>query len=214
MNKKRILIMDDDKMSLNRATEILSSDYDVSLAKSARQGLDLLAKKNKPDLILLDVSMPEMDGFEAISSIREIEGCAEIPVIFLTSMDATQAEVKGLKLGAVDYIVKPFVGEILLLRVEKHLDLSEKNRQLNLIRQSNAITEFDLDKLNEAKLVLTGQELAIAKLIVTGMSNHQIAEHMNLSYQYIKNKAHSINEKYGISRREELRPYFMKEDER
>ncbi len=210
--RKRILIIDDDKVQLNHAGEILNGKYDVVMAKSGMQGIDLLGKKNKPDLILLDVSMPELDGFETLTKIRNLPDCAEIPVIFLTSMDAPQAEVKGLKLGAVDYVTKPFVSEVLLLRIEKHLMLGEKNNQLNLIRQSNAITEFDLDKLNQAKQILTEQELAIAKLIVTGMSNHQIAEYLNLSYQYIKNKAHCINEKYGITRREDLRPFFMKED--
>ena len=212
MDKKKILIIDDDKMLLNQAAAILTPDYYVTLAKTVSQGMEFLQRPHKPDLILLDIMMPEMDGFEALALIRKQEDCAEIPVIYLTSMDAPQAEVRGLKLGAVDYVTKPFVAEVLLLRIEKHLVLSEKDKQLHQIRQSNASIEFDLDKLTSAGRILTEQELVIAKLIVTGMSNHQIAEHLNLSYQYIKNKAHCINEKYGISRREALRPFFMKED--
>ena len=212
MDKKKILIIDDDKMLLNQAAAILTPEYYVTLAKTVSQGMEFLQRPHKPDLILLDIMMPEMDGFEALALIRKREDCAEIPVIYLTSMDAPQAEVRGLKLGAVDYVTKPFVAEVLLLRIEKHLVLSEKDKQLHQIRQSNASIEFDLDKLTSAGRILTEQELVIAKLIVTGMSNHQIAEHLNLSYQYIKNKAHCINEKYGISRREALRPFFMKED--
>ena len=212
MDKKKILIIDDDKMLLNQAAAILTPEYYVTLAKTVSQGMEFLQRPHKPDLILLDIMMPEMDGFEALTLIRKQEDCAEIPVIYLTSMDAPQAEVRGLKLGAVDYVTKPFVAEVLLLRIEKHLVLSEKDKQLHQIRQSNASIEFDLDKLTSAGRILTEQELVIAKLIVTGMSNHQIAEHLNLSYQYIKNKAHCINEKYGISRREALRPFFMKED--
>ena len=212
MDKKKILIIDDDKMLLNQAAAILTPEYYVTLAKTVSQGMEFLQRPHKPDLILLDIMMPEMDGFEALALIRKQEDCAEIPVIYLTSMDAPQAEVRGLKLGAVDYVTKPFVAEVLLLRIEKHLVLSEKDKQLHQIRQSNASIEFDLDKLTSAGRILTEQELVIAKLIVTGMSNHQIAEHLNLSYQYIKNKAHCINEKYGISRREALRPFFMKED--
>ena len=212
MDKKKILIIDDDKMLLNQAAAILTPDYYVTLAKTVSQGMEFLQRPHKPDLILLDIMMPEMDGFEALALIRKQEDCAEIPVIYLTSMDAPQAEVRGLKLGAADYVTKPFVAEVLLLRIEKHLVLSEKDKQLHQIRQSNASIEFDLDKLTSAGRILTEQELVIAKLIVTGMSNHQIAEHLNLSYQYIKNKAHCINEKYGISRREALRPFFMKED--
>ena len=212
MDKKKILIIDDDKMLLNQAAAILTPEYYVTLAKTVSQGMEFLQRPHKPDLILLDIMMPEMDGFEALALIRKQEDCAEIPVIYLTSMDAPQAEVRGLKLGAVDYVTKPFVAEVLLLRIEKHLVLSEKDKQLHQIRQSNASIEFDLDKLTSAGRILTEQELVIAKLIVIGMSNHQIAEHLNLSYQYIKNKAHCINEKYGISRREALRPFFMKED--
>ena len=212
MDKKKILIIDDDKMLLNQAAAILTPDYYVTLAKTVSQGMEFLQRPHKPDLILLDIMMPEMDGFEALALIRKQEDCVEIPVIYLTSMDAPQAEVRGLKLGAADYVTKPFVAEVLLLRIEKHLVLSEKDKQLHQIRQSNASIEFDLDKLTSAGRILTEQELVIAKLIVTGMSNHQIAEHLNLSYQYIKNKAHCINEKYGISRREALRPFFMKED--
>ena len=212
MDKKKILIIDDDKMLLNQAAAILTPEYYVTLAKTVSQGMEFLQRPHKPDLILLDIMMPEMDGFEALALIRKQKDCAEIPVIYLTSMDAPQAEVRGLKLGAVDYVTKPFVAEVLLLRIEKHLVLSEKDKQLHQIRQSNASIEFDLDKLTSAGRILTEQELVIAKLIVTGMSNHQIAEHLNLSYQYIKNKAHCINEKYGISRREALRPFFMKED--
>ena len=212
MDKKKILIIDDDKMLLNQAAAILTPDYYVTLAKTVSQGMEFLQRPHKPDLILLDIMMPEMDGFEALALIRKQMDCAEIPVIYLTSMDAPQAEVRGLKLGAADYVTKPFVAEVLLLRIEKHLVLSEKDKQLHQIRQSNASIEFDLDKLTSAGRILTEQELVIAKLIVTGMSNHQIAEHLNLSYQYIKNKAHCINEKYGISRREALRPFFMKED--
>ena len=210
-DKKKILVIDDDKIQLNNAGEILQSKYEVFLVKSAENGLKFLGKKEKPDLILLDISMPEMDGFEAIGKIKQIEGCKEIPVIFLTSMDGSHTEIKGLELGAVDYVTKPFVKEILLLRIAKHLSLHEKTQELSILKQGKDILEFDPDKIREAEKILTDQELAIAKLIVSGRSNQQIAEHMGLSYQHIKNRAHNINEKFGIKKREELRSYFVKE---
>ena len=209
-DKKKILVIDDDKIQLNNAGEILQSKYEVFLVKSAENGLKFLGKKEKPDLILLDISMPEMDGFEAIGKIKQIEGCKEIPVIFLTSMDGSHTEIKGLELGAVDYVTKPFVKEILLLRIAKHLSLHEKTQELSILKQGKDILEFDPDKIREAEKILTDQELAIAKLIVSGRSNQQIAEHMGLSYQHIKNRAHNINEKFGIKKREELRSYFVK----
>ena len=210
-DKMKILVIDDDKIQLNQAGEILRTQYEVFLVKSAEAGMKLLMKKEKPDLILLDISMPEMDGFEAIQNIKHIEGCEEIPVIFLTAMDGSNAEIKGLELGVVDYVTKPFVKEILLLRIKKHLAAREKSKELTILKQGKDILEFDADKVKEAEKMLTEQELAIAKLIVSGRSNQQIAEHMGLSYQHIKNRAHMINEKYGIKKREELRSYFVKE---
>ncbi len=210
-DKKKILMIDDDKLQLNQAGEILRSLYEVSLVKSAESGMKLLAKKEKPDLILMDISMPQIDGFEAIGLIKQIEGCAEIPIIFLTSMDGSNAEIKGLELGAVDYVTKPFVKEILLLRIEKHLSAHEKTQELSILKQGKDMLEFDPEKVNDAKKMLTEQEMAIAQLIVSGRSNQQISEHMGLSYQHIKNRAHSINEKFGIRKREELRSFFVKE---
>ncbi len=210
-DKMKILVIDDDKIQLNQAGEILRTHYEVFLVKSAEAGMKLLMKKEKPDLILLDISMPDMDGFEAIQKIKQIEGCEEIPVIFLTAMDGSSAEIKGLELGAVDYVTKPFVKEILLLRIVKHLAAREKSKELIILKQGKDILEFDADKVKEAEKILTEQELAIAKLIVSGRSNQQIAEHMGLSYQHIKNRAHNINEKYGIKKREELRSFFVKE---
>ena len=210
-DKKKILMIDDDKIQLNQAGEILRSLYEVFLVKSAESGMKLLAKKEKPDLILLDISMPDMDGFEAIGLIKQMEGCAEIPIIFLTSMEGSYSEIKGLELGAVDYVTKPFVKEILLLRIAKHLLVHEKSKELTILKQGKDMLEFDPDKVSEAKRILTEQEMAIAQLIVSGRSNQQISEHMGLSYQHIKNRAHSINEKFGIRKREELRVFFVKE---
>ncbi|MDD3660788.1 MAG: response regulator [Lachnospiraceae bacterium] len=212
MNDKiKILVIDDDKIQLNQAGEMLRTKYEVFLVKSAEAGMKILMKKEKPDMILLDISMPEMDGFEAIQKIKQIEDCEEIPVIFLTAMDGSSSEIKGLELGAVDYVTKPFVKEILLLRIAKHLAVREKSKELTILKQGKDILEFDPEKIKEAEKILTEQELAIAKLIVSGRSNQQIAEYMGLSYQHIKNRAHSINEKYGIKKREELRSYFVKE---
>lgn len=185
IEKKKILIIDDDKIQLNQAGEMLRTKYEVFLVKSAEAGMKILMKKEKPDMILLDISMPEMDG--------------------------SSSEIKGLELGAVDYVTKPFVKEILLLRIAKHLAVREKSKELTILKQGKDILEFDPEKIKEAEKILTDQELAIAKLIVSGRSNQQIAEHMGLSYQHIKNRAHSINEKYGIKKREELRSYFVKE---
>ena len=108
MRENHILIIDDDLMLLKTAEEILSDQYNVSVAKSGIQALNLLNKNIIPDLILLDIDMPQMDGYETLEEIKKISGCELIPIIFLTGFSEMDYEVRGLKAGAVDYIVKPF----------------------------------------------------------------------------------------------------------
>lgn len=126
MGKNSILIVDDDLILLKTAEEILSSIYTVSVAKNGKQAITLLKKGVVPDLILLDIAMPEMDGYTTLEKMKSIPNCQDIPVIFLTGFAESDYEVKGLKAGAVDYIVKPFVKEVLLARVEMHLERSAK----------------------------------------------------------------------------------------
>lgn len=118
-----ILVVDDDVLNLKMAKHILSgSNMRVSCLKSGEEAVEFL-KKNSPDLLLLDVHMPGMNGFETISVIREDKNIADIPVIFLTADDDSNTEKKGLEAGAMDFIKKPFVPEVLLLRVRHTLDL-------------------------------------------------------------------------------------------
>ena len=135
MGKNSILIVDDDLILLKTAEEILSSIYTVSVAKSGKQAITLLKKGVVPDLILLDIAMPEMDGYTTLEKMKSIPNCQDIPVIFLTGFAESDYEVKGLKAGAVDYIVKPFVKEVLLARVEMHLERSAKETGKSFVAQ-------------------------------------------------------------------------------
>ncbi len=118
-----ILVVDDDVSNLKMASRILSSEsIRVSCMKTGADAVKFL-QGNRPDLILLDVHMPEMDGFETISAIRENENTADIPVIFLTADEDSETETRGLEAGAMDFIKKPFVPEVLLLRVRHTIEL-------------------------------------------------------------------------------------------
>lgn len=118
-----ILVVDDDTSNLKMANRILSQEkMRVSCLKSGEDAIKFL-QENRPDLILLDIHMPGMDGFETIAAIRENKATADIPVIFLTADDDTGTETKGLKAGAMDFIKKPFVPEVFLLRVRHTIDL-------------------------------------------------------------------------------------------
>ena len=118
-----ILVVDDDAANLRMASRILSAEgARASCLKSGEEALKFL-RGNKPDLILLDIHMPGMDGFETIAAIKESKDTADIPVIFLTADDDSGAETKGLEMGAMDFIKKPFIPEVLLLRVRHTIEL-------------------------------------------------------------------------------------------
>ena len=125
-----ILVVDDDTSNLKMAGYILgSAQMRVSCLKSGGDTVQFL-QENKPDLILLDIHMPEMDGFQTMMAIRDNEAAADIPVIFLTADDDSNTEKRGLEVGAVDFIKKPFVPEVLLLRVRHTIDLSRLQTDL------------------------------------------------------------------------------------
>ena len=123
MEKKVIMVIDDTPSNLQYAMEVLSNIYKVVPVKSGSAALVAL-EKVLPDLILLDIEMPEMDGFETLKALKENEKSSKIPVIFLTSHADKENEIRGFNEGAVDFIMKPFVPEIMLVRIATQIQLS------------------------------------------------------------------------------------------
>jgi putative two-component system response regulator len=135
---KHILVVDDVPSNLKFAEQLLDGKFKLTFVISGAQALKYL-QKNKPDLILLDINMPEMDGFETIKHIKEIPEADKIPIIFLTSECDNQTEIKCFNLGAVDYIRKPFVTEIMLSRINTQLELNSYRTELErLVEQKTA----------------------------------------------------------------------------
>jgi len=126
--QKTIFVVDDSDTNLSKAKEALKDHYRVMTLPSAAKMFTLM-EKIKPDLILLDIEMPEMDGFEALNLLKENASHADIPVIFLTSMTDEAIEVRGFQLGVVDFIGKPFSPPVLLNRIKTHLDIDELIRE-------------------------------------------------------------------------------------
>ena len=126
-SRSKILVVDDEPANLNLMRQILKNDYDLAFAKS---GVDALAniQKQIPDLILLDVMMPGMDGHEACQKIKADPRVNAVPVIFCTAMTDEQDEVRGFKLGASDYLTKPVRPAVVLARVRTHLELADQHR--------------------------------------------------------------------------------------
>lgn len=197
MEKKTILFVDDDMQMLKTGEDILiEAGYEVSLAKSGLQALKLIEKGRKFDLVLLDVNMPEIDGYETFLRIREHVGFETTPIIFLTGMDDPDSEIRGLEMGAADYVVKPFIKAVLIARV---------NRWAQPILKNPGEKEINEEKLKELEKVLTSVELSIVKLIAKGYSNQEIADETHYSYTYVKKVVSVILNKLYLKNRIEIR---------
>ncbi|MDR2730624.1 MAG: response regulator [Treponema sp.] len=138
-NTKKIIVVDDNIENLTAIKNSLKDIYDVFPIPSAVKMFELL-KHIEPDLVLLDVRMPDMDGYEAARKLKNDGKSREIPVIFLTAMDDAESEIEGLNIGAVDYIHKPFVAQLLVQRIKTHLSLAD--HRLDARNASRARGEF------------------------------------------------------------------------
>jgi CheY-like chemotaxis protein len=125
--RAKILVVDDTEVNIDILAEFLGGEYDIDTAASGPQALQKAAT-SPPDLILLDVMMPGMDGFEVCAKLKADEQTADIPIIFITALDDVAAETRGLALGAIDFITKPFNPAVVRARVANHLALREAAR--------------------------------------------------------------------------------------
>ncbi len=154
--KKLVLVVDDVPVNLQVVSAILKDDFKVRVATSGAKALDLVKTKPHPDLILLDVTMPEMDGYEVCGILKATPEIRDIPVIFLTGKTETEDETKGFEVGAVDYIHKPFSPAVVKARVHTHLGLREAREQL--ARQLLDINN-ELEMAREIQLAILPHEI-------------------------------------------------------
>jgi putative two-component system response regulator len=131
MNSSRslVLIVDDNPTNIDLLVNTLKGEYRLGIAKNGPKALQY-ARQHKPDLVLLDIMMPEMDGYEVCARLKENPETASIPVIFITAMTETVSKTKGFELGAVDYITKPFHTAEVKARIQTHLSLEAMRLQL------------------------------------------------------------------------------------
>jgi len=141
-HKARILIVDDEKMNLKVLADLLKDEYAPVLARSGEQALQQARGDSPPDLILLDVVMPQMGGYEVIKQLKNDDRTKNIPVIFVTALSSVVDEEHGLKLGAVDYITKPFSPPIVKIRIRNHLRLVHQYRLLDQLAYLDGLTEI------------------------------------------------------------------------
>ena len=136
-----ILITDDEKFNLDILGRILSPTYNILIARNGERSLEL-ARQNRPDLILLDVIMPDMSGFDVIVKLKECDITINIPVIFITGLTDAADEEKGFFLGAVDYIVKPFNRSIVKARVNTHIKIIDQMRTIERLGLIDSLTRI------------------------------------------------------------------------
>ncbi|QGZ38582.1 diguanylate cyclase (GGDEF)-like protein [Pseudoduganella flava] len=138
---QKVLVADDDAINREVLAELLKPEYTVLLAKDGAQALERAAR-HVPDLILLDVMMPDMDGFEVLRRLRDDPRTADVAVIFVSGMGRPEDEANGLKAGASDYIAKPFNATVVMARVALHLQMVRQRRMLERLAHVDGLTEL------------------------------------------------------------------------
>ena len=163
--RPRLLIVDDTRVNLIVLQGMLEDSYALSLASSGQQALDLLAHEPAPDLILLDVMMPGMDGYQVQAALKQQPATRDIPVIFITASGDGASEARLLQAGAVDFLHKPIQREVLRTRVRLQLDLAHQRLQLEALNQRLGLS---LEEVRQAKQVMAqahARELEISGII-------------------------------------------------
>jgi putative two-component system response regulator len=182
ISAQTILIVDDDPANLTVLNTLLSSEYKVRAANSGRRALEMANLEPRPDLILLDIIMPEMDGYSVLKKLKDNPITNPIPVIFLTAMGSDEKERKGLQLGAVDYIIKPIKPLIMLARVKAQLNLKFAN---DFLHNKNDFLESEVSRrMEENQLIQNASILALAHLAET--RDPETGEHIKRTQTYIE----------------------------
>lgn len=188
LHKYKVLIVDDVAANIDIASHLLEDIYDIQAANCGTVALKIVNSDTPPDLILLDVMMPDMDGYEVCKQIKSNPKTQHIPIIFVTANIETNAEKYGFELGAADYITKPIKPEVVLARIRTHLLLSTQTQQLSfqVAQQSEKIAAF-----------YTHDELTGLKNM--NSFNTDYKKQPNIMFALINiNQFHQINEYYGF----------------
>ncbi|USD36158.1 HD-GYP domain-containing protein [Ferrimonas sp. SCSIO 43195] len=195
MDNPVILVVDDNPDNINLLSSVLRNDYKVKAATSGHKALEIVARTPRPDMILLDVMMPKMDGYQVCERLKKDPTTAHIPVIFVTAKIAVEDETRGLELGAVDYITKPINPSLVRARVHTHLALSDQNRELT--RQVAEKTE----ELNQSRLsvIQTLGRAAEYKDNETGMHVIRMSHYSRLIAQQLDVSDHWVDLLFNAS---------------
>lgn len=202
--KKIILVVDDDKTNLMLAQKILLPDYRIAATNSGKAALKYL-ENNRPDLILLDINMPEMDGFEVMTRILQNEETASIPIIFLTADNQAETEIRCFQMGAMDFVGKPFIPDVLLSRVSKTIELEQYRS--NLEKMVNEQADMLMEDARRISNIQDSVIIGMANLIES--RDGSTGRHVKNTQIYVKMIADELYKRHLFS--DELTTDFIEE---
>ena len=202
--KNIILVVDDDKANLALAQKILLPQYRIAASGSGAAALKYL-EHNRPDLILLDINMPDMDGFAVMEELRKKENTASIPVIFLTAYNLAETEIRCFQVGAMDFVTKPFVPDILLSRVGKTIELDQYRHKLEEMVKEQA--EKLMENTRRISLIQDSVIVGMANLIES--RDGSTGKHVKNTQMYVRMIADELYER-GLYP-EELTPEYIED---
>jgi len=190
LERPTILVVDDTPDNLTVMSGLLKDLYKVKVANSGERALKIAASSTPPDLVLLDIMMPGMDGYEVLRHLRTDPQTRDIPVIFLTAKSEVEDERMGLELGAVDYITKPISPPIVLARVKNHLDLK---RRRDFLKSKNEFLEQEVaNRTQEVKAIQDVTILALASLAET--RDNDTGAHIRRTQLYVRALARKLQD--------------------
>jgi putative two-component system response regulator len=182
LDKFNILVVDDTPDNLIMMSELLKDEYKVKVANNGEKALKISQSQTPPDLILLDIMMPVMDGYEVCRQLKANPQTQHIPVIFLTAKTDATDETKGLEIGAIDYITKPINPAILMARVKTHLDIK---RMQDFLRNQNSFLEAEIIKRTREITAIQDVTIhAMASLAET--RDNETGNHIRRTQNYVR----------------------------
>ena len=183
-----VLVVDDTPENIDVVTGVLEDEYRVKVALNGKKALALAGESPLPDIILLDIMMPGMDGYETCRRLKDSPRTAGIPVVFVTALNDTGDEAMGLSLGAVDYITKPIVPELLKIRVRNHMELKRHRDHLK-----------DLVRERTRELSLTREVTIEALADLAETRDPETGGHIKRTQHYVRLLAEYIRQKHGYT---------------
>lgn len=194
------MVIDDDSVMLLLMKNQLEALYDVVTFLSGAEALEELNRTDKlPDLILLDIGMREMDGYEVLGRLKASEKLKMIPVVFLTGMTDEVSECRGLEMDVVDYLKKPVAGKVLFARVQHYIELYSD------VENKGKLDESLITSIPDP---LTERELETARLMAEFRSDREICDILHISMPYTKKLVASVKEKLGLEKRGDIRRFL------